>query len=255
MPIIAQRIDRVENLLALFSQGLDGVGSRSVALLVKNNSTPIVIGPMLINGLQFNVYSNANHYTFANTQESGVWNGSSSLDQNSYLVTGTRSSVTLSRIVRVDVDISNRYLYSISNIQLPGVLPLLDFSSISNSQLRDEAKKNWDDFRIANTNLAVNSTVTTAKVLFETLLVYEFNATERNMDKLLSKLNQRLDTNETAKQFNFTRLDYHLMEKLRLLHQRTHPERAVRKNENIRPEMAYSIHQDVIQVLKSISLL
>jgi hypothetical protein len=59
-------------------------------------------------------------------------------------------------------------------------------------------------------------------------------------------------SNRTPAKLPFTELDFHLMSKLRVLHQRTHVERAISRL--LSPELALTAAQDLVELLRSVGL-
>jgi hypothetical protein len=74
------------------------------------------------------------------------------------------------------------------------------------------------------------------------------------MDGLLKKLRSALDSDAGSLGLPLSELDFHLMQKLRLLHQRTHPGRVATEGRSIRPELALSVAEDAIEIVTSIGL-
>lgn len=47
-------------------------------------------------------------------------------------------------------------------------------------------------------------------------------------------------------------LSYYLAEKLRIMHQRTHPGRVTKEGRGIEPEFAFTVVQDLIEILREL---
>ena len=104
-------------------------------------------------------------------------------------------------------------------------------------------------------------TVNAAKDLCECLLLDTMVAADhvqignRNFKDLLSKLRTVIDSQRqsTKGTVPFSYLHYHLMSKLRILHGHTHAGR-VATSGKLQPELALSVTQDLIEVLRSAGL-
>jgi hypothetical protein len=98
--------------------------------------------------------------------------------------------------------------------------------------------------------------VTAAKNIGEGLLCWKLGkrAVHKRQDigNLLQTLKAILDDKAARDTVPFSFLDYHLFSKMRLLHERTHPEHASR--ERLTPELALSATQDIVYVLRTMGL-
>jgi hypothetical protein len=194
-------------------------------------------------------------YSAVTTQSPVGWAVDLRLHKPAYFLTGTPANANLWRIERADVDVWHRHVFTLSPVQMLGGFPNLDFSKIKDGVLRQEAEKHWADLQQLIQRHSYYGAITAAKDLMETLLEYEFKGhASRSMDGLLKKLSHTFSANPSSLTLPFSQLDFHLMQKLRLLHQRTHPGRVATVGRSVRPELALSVAEDAIEIVTSIGL-
>jgi hypothetical protein len=79
-------------------------------------------------------------------------------------------------------------------------------------------------------------------------------SSRRDFDEMLGKLRDMLNAPKTETGVPFDFMDYHLMQKIRLLHGRTHSGQVARMGRATRPELALTVAEDLVEVLTSLGL-
>ncbi len=173
-----------------------------------------------------------------------------------YFLTGQASATSLWRIVRIETDAANRYLFTLRSVELPHGLPSADISSIEDAGFRAEVEQHWGELEDHLVHHRSYALVTAAKNVAEALAVYYLSRSspsrKRTFDATIKEIGRHIEGKSGA--LPFTALDYHLMQKLRMLHARTHPERAVVEGRRLEPEFALTAAQDLVEVLRSLGL-
>jgi hypothetical protein len=159
------------------------------------------------------------------------------------------------RITRVEVDHIGRYQFSVIPVRLPHGLPAPKFEDVE-PLVREQLHQHWAELERAYIEHRSYALVTAAKNIGESLLVWRIgdpNSRKRqDIGNLLPKLKTMLETDAKAADPGFSLLDYHLLSKLRILHGRTHADRAA--HEPLTPELALTAAEDIVAVLGSLGL-
>jgi hypothetical protein len=155
----------------------------------------------------------------------------------------------------MEVDHLGRCQFTALPVTLPHGLPAPKFDPIE-APLRDELVQHWSELERAYVEHRSYALVTAAKNVGEGLLYWKLRektgGKRRDIGNLLQTLRSLLDDKATRDAAPFSYLDFHVLSKLRLLHERTHPERATR--ERLTPELALTTAQDIVAVLRSLRL-
>jgi hypothetical protein len=185
------------------------------------------------------------------------WSGRARCHQGrlGYFLIGSARTGNLWRVVRVETDYANRFVFTILPVTLANGLPSPRFERIKDSEIRTEIEHHWRDLQNALEHHSHRALVAAAKNVAEGLLYIETRELLGNkradIGNVLPILRDLLAKKET-KELPFTELDYHLMSKLRLLHQRTHVEQGISRP--LQPELALTVAQDLAEVLRSVAL-
>jgi IS1 family transposase len=172
-----------------------------------------------------------------------------------YFLLGASQGTNLWRIARVETDHVGRCEFTVIPVTLPHGLPTPEFDAIDVG-LREELVQQWAELGRAYVEHRSHALVTAAKNVGEGLLYWKLGdrsgRKRQDLGSLLQKLKSLLDDKLARETAPFSDLDYHLLSKLRLLHARTHPERATR--DRLTPELALSAAEDIVAVLRSLHL-
>ena len=173
-----------------------------------------------------------------------------------YFLIGSAQAANLWRAVRIEVDHAQRYNFTLLPLRLSGGLPIPDFDAITDQAIRQEIQQHWSEFQDALARHRYYGVVTSAKNTAESVLYYlllaggHISAENRTLAKLLEKLGLILSdaTAKTTVPLDF--LAYHLIQKMRILHGRTHPGRVKTDGRAIEPELALTVAMDLVEVLR-----
>ena len=169
-----------------------------------------------------------------------------------FLVTGS-GGASLWRIVRAEADHMNRAKLTLRAVNPSSGFPGADFSSVQDPDLRIGLGKYWENLQKQFTDGHENETVTAAKNVVEGLLVHILSAASQQhtgtLNEKLDRIGKALEADPRSAPIG--RLEYHLAQKLRLLHQLTHPERAAQLDQALRPEFTLGCVEDLIQILSA----
>jgi hypothetical protein len=128
----------------------------------------------------------------------------------------------------------------------------VQFTTVNDAGLRAEAEQHWSDLQNHLVGHQHYALVTSAKNVAETILAYHLSQAgvshKRNFKEMLDKLAELLES-QAGKSTPFDFLSYHLMQKMRLLHARTHPGRVAAMGRAMRPELGLTIAEDLVEVL------
>jgi hypothetical protein len=164
------------------------------------------------------------------------------------------------RVARVEVDYAQRYNFTLVPIALAHGLPVPDFAPVTDSAIRQEIQQHWSEFQDALVSNRYYGLITAAKNVCESVLYYFLLAAahitpgNRNLADLLKKLDSVITDSATKGTVPFDALSYHLMQKLRILHGRTHVGRVVADGRAVSPDLALTVAADVVEVLRSTGL-
>lgn len=199
----------------------------------------------------------ADLYRASTATSNHIWSNSQRLNKPAYFLTGGQGVASLWRILRSDLDVHNRYLFSISPVGLPTGLPAVNFSIIEDPDMRSKAELHWRDLQENLLRGRYYPVITAAKLLGETLSAYYLlkagNSSARELKPMLDQISKSIQAKDCSTPF--TDLDYHILNKIRILHARTHPTNPTSLARRIRPELAVSVTEDIVEVLTSLGLI
>jgi len=157
-------------------------------------------------------------------------------------------------IISTEPDPADRCIFILSPVKLPHGLPTPDFSKITDAAVRAEAQLHWKNLEQAivahNPYAIVNSAASLSEALLHAFLRPPSN-TKQNLGEMLETLRNELDKKTSA----FSVLSYHFMQAVRIMHQSTqHPGRVVANGRPVRPGLALTITEGMIEVLTSLSI-
>jgi hypothetical protein len=134
----------------------------------------------------------------------------------------------------------------------------VQFSALTTPTLRSEAERHWSEFQNQLVAHQYYALVISAKNVAETVLADYLSqaglSPHRDFDEMLGKLRDMLNAPKTKAGGPFDFMDYHLMQKIRLLHARTHSGQVERMGRATRPEFALTVAEDLVEVLTSLGL-
>jgi hypothetical protein len=178
--------------------------------------------------------------------------------QRGFFLTGTSPSSDLWRISRMDVDAHHRLLVTLSPVLLAHGIAALDCSSVSDPVRQQYLIENYTDFERAVAGNRYLGVVRAANNLAEAILAHCLITVDQ---RVRSSLHERLedarkvmDDPALRSVFPLKEYGYHLAQRIRLLHQRTHEGRATSVGRILRPEVACSAATDISELLVEVAL-
>ncbi len=171
----------------------------------------------------------------------------------SFLITGSGETCVW-RVVRAESDHLMRAKLTLRAVSPATGLPHLDFSRVKNPQLRIRIASDWAKLQEHLANKHGDEVVTSSKNilegLFSDLLESAGQPVRGNLVDKLDRLEDLQKANRNS--IPMGKLELHLAHKLRLLHQRTHPERAASLVRQVRPEFLLTCVEDLIEILAAL---
>lgn len=196
-------------------------------------------------------------YAVACTLSRYTWGTDVIMGRPGYFLSGGANADHMWRVARVESDFAGRQVFSLVPVRLDTALPAADFASVDDALLRDRLVQHWNEVQAAVRGQLYGSLVTAAKNVAETLVTYglagENRKPIRSFAEQLKHIKTLLDAGRPLR-VPFTEMDVHLMNKLRLLHARTHPDRVIREARPVSPELALTAAPDIAEVLVSVGL-
>jgi hypothetical protein len=196
-------------------------------------------------------FPNAVTYLATTSRAPYTWIEDLNRGKPGYLLTGLPNAADLWEIVRCEFDPADRGVFVLSPVRLPHGLPTPDFTTIQNPLLRAEAQQHWRNLEQAvvahDPYGLVNSAASLSEALLRAFLVHPGPPKTPLVD-LLKRLLEEPNT-------VFSPLSYHFMQTFRLMHQSTqHPGRVVSTGRPVRPGLALTITEGMVEILTSIGL-
>ncbi len=190
----------------------------------------------------------AQEYRAAVTLSLYSWGSDLQRGRPGYFLSGPSSTYNLWRVARVEADLAERQLFTLSPMRLASGLPDVDFSPIENELLRQKLESDWGEVQRCLANNLYSSVVTAAKNVAESLVVFAVGdrARKLTLEQGLGEVGKVLNAQQYCR-LPFTFLDYHLMSK-------SHSDRVVISGRLVDPEFASTVVADLVEVLKSVGL-
>jgi hypothetical protein len=188
------------------------------------------------------------------------WASDITYGKHGHFLIGDSKSANLWRVSRVEVDYADRYNFTITPIVLAHGLPSADFSVVADPAIRQEIQQHWSELEDALVRQRSYGIVTSAKNVVESLLYYyllagsHISPGNRDLADMLKKLESVIKGAQTKTTVPFDFLAYHLMQKIRILHGKTHIGRVVVEGRSIPLQFALTVATDLVEVLKGARL-
>ena len=198
---------------------------------------------------------NAETYVATTSKAPYTWMTDLNWGKRGFFVSGLPNAFDLWEIIYCEPDPADRCVFVLSPVRLPHGLPTPDFSKISAPPLRAEAQQHWRNLEEAvishNSYGLVNSAASLSEALLRGFLATP-GALRGNLSEMLERLRLELEKNKSA----FSWIGYHFMQAVRVMHQSTqHPGRVVAMGRPIRPGLAMTIAEGMIEVLTSVGMI
>jgi hypothetical protein len=202
----------------------------------------------------------ATEYDAATAGAGYIWESDRSQGVFGSFLIGAPHESALWRIRRAQVDRVGRYLFTLQPVKPAAGLPPPDFTAVTDQIIRTEMEKSWDDLVHALSGDRVSQVVTSAKQIVESLLYFvllrggHIRPDNHELSALLAHLKGILEDKNKRQHAPFTDLDYHLIQKMRILHGGTHIGRIVINGRSVSTEFGMTVALDLIEILTSCGL-
>jgi hypothetical protein len=198
---------------------------------------------------------NMRQYGAATDRVSYQWLSDARAGNRGYLVTGTSGEDSLWRLFRLESDVFHRIVLTLAPVRFNSVCPLADFSAISDSVQAGQLKQQYDDLCRSAGGYEYRHVVTTARNIVEGLISARLSSTGqpstgRIFDDLKT-VRKLLDDSKTRDTCGWSDTDYHLAQKIRLVHGQTHIQQTLTIGRPLRPEFGLSVVDDLVELLRA----
>jgi len=185
-------------------------------------------------------------------QEPWMWMQDWRNQRPCYFLTGTGGDGALWRMFRLDTDAFHRTVVTLAPVLFSAGCPRADFSKLSTRSLIVEVEEQYAELSRAIAAHSYREVVTKAKNVVEALVSEKLGTVARRHDlhQDLEHVKELLDDAKSRKSCGWTDLEYHLANKIRLVHGQTHPKSPVQTGRPLRPEFALSTVEDLIELLR-----
>jgi len=191
-------------------------------------------------------------YTSPQQGSGHVWVSDWQQGKAGYFLTGHSASTNLWKIARMDVDAFDSVIFVLIPIRLFSGLPDLQLANVSDALLRAEIEGHYAELQSAIASHSYRAIVTHARSIVEAVLSFWLTSNGQKSGKdfndHLTKL-RKLRKDAKGELEWFSDVAYHLAHKIRLLHARTHVDRAVKQGRSVQPELALSCLEDLKEIL------
>lgn len=174
-----------------------------------------------------------------------------------YFLTGHLASANLWKIARMDIDAFDSVIFVLSPMRLLAGLPNLRFANICDALVQAEIEGHYAELQTAIASHSYRAIITHARSIVEAVLRFWLASNGQKPGKDLNEhltILRELRSNAKDELGWFSDLTYHSAHKIRLLHARTHVDRAVKQGRSVQPELALSCLEDLKEVLREARL-
>jgi len=161
------------------------------------------------------------------------------------------TEASLWRLFRAELDALGRWVLTLEPIRFSSKFPNADFSSLKAPLLQKTVERYYRDMTRAAMADSYRAVVTEAKNIVEAIIADKLGTVEtsRDLSENLQTVKKQLDIN--SEDGAWTYLEYHLAQKIRIVHGQTHATAPTRIGRSLRPEFALSVADDLIELLTS----
>lgn len=185
------------------------------------------------------------HYVAAGGGQ--AWDQDAEKGAVGFFVSGANDRTNVWRVFRVEMDAFGSSVVTLSPLVLSSGFPELTLSDMK-EPLRSEILGHYEELQRHVLSYSYRAAITSAKNIVEALI-----SPKDNLAGTLAKMGRKiLEAKEKKTTLPSPELTYHLAEKLRLLHQYTHPGGAERKGRSVSPELALTVVHDLIEILREL---
>lgn len=169
-----------------------------------------------------------------------------------FFLTGALTKASLWRVLRVEIDAFDSAILTLRAVQPLGDMPQLIVSNLPGGTVGIEIQEHYRELQAAVGAYSIRAVVTHARSIIEPIIAHllEKAGLERGRDLGGHLKNVKEERERAGVELAWlSDLAYHQAHRVRLLHARTHPDRASQKGQSLAPEMAFSCIEDLKQIL------
>jgi hypothetical protein len=228
----------------------DGPPNRSVLLFVLQQK---------INGISWRDGTIISHgdtmlqYRPATLQGPWQWLSDARQGRSGYFLTGTMAGDSLWRVFRLEPDAFHRAVFTLAPLRVSSGCPQANFSTLNDTLLASEIAAQYRDLGRAVVAYGYRDVVTKARNIVEGLVSARLKAAGhphgRDLFTDLKTVKSLLEDTKSRDSCGWTQLEYHLAHKIRLVHGETHATQTAKTARALRPEFAFSVVEDLIELL------
>lgn len=207
-------------------------------------------GPYIRHGYSMQVYA------AATDQAPYTWISDARQGNPGYFVTGPAGQDSLWRIFRIESDAFHRIVFTLAPVRWNARCPAVNFAKIPNVALVAELQQQYDGLCQLVTSSSYRDIATKARNITEGAISARLTELgQRSSGRLFEDLQlvqKLLSDPQTRNSCGFRDMDYHLAQKIRLVHGRTHPPQVGASGTPLRPEFALGVVEDLVELLKGL---
>jgi hypothetical protein len=172
--------------------------------------------------------------------------------EDGFYLTGPGGDGSIWRVFRSELDALNRWVLTVSPVRLSSKFPQADFSGLKAPLLADSVRAQYAALATAITANSYLAVVTAAKNIVEAIVADKLGnaGKSRDLSDNLQTIKKLIEDSPQDGSCGWTHLEYHLAQKIRLVHGQTHATAPVRMGRPVRPEFALSAVEDLIELLR-----
>ena len=196
------------------------------------------------------------HFSVPSQDEGYSWRDDALMgEQGGWFLTGRAGQAGLWRVSRCEVDAFGHSLFTVMQVRSPFGLPALDLSRVSDTLLRAELLEQYQELQGSVARHGYRDVITKARNIIEGLfgwvLIENGEEPGRNLFEHLNKLAELVRQRKAP----ISDLSYHLAQKIRLVHARTHPAQASEHGRSVSPTFALSVIEDLKEILADLKMI
>ena len=182
-------------------------------------------------------------------EASQPWDKDTHRLQPGLFVTGSGGPTNIWRIHRIERDIWGGPLFTLAPLLLAPGFPMLDLSGMGNADRKKEIASQYEELQRCVITHAYRGAIARAKDIAEALITEK--SAKSSSDPFHAKL-EDIFVQLKAGKTSLSWLTFTLCQKLRLVYKHTHPENALERGRPVTPELALSVVEDLIEILRDL---
>jgi hypothetical protein len=161
------------------------------------------------------------------------------------------TEASLWRLFRAELDALNRWVVTLSPVRPSSRFPSADFSGLKIPLLRRSVQDQYAALASAITSNSYLAVVTHARNIVEGIVADKLSNADasRDLSQNLQTVRKLLESSPEDGSCGWRYLEYHLAQKIRLVHGQTHATSSTKIGRHLRPEFALSVTEDLIELL------